>query len=230
MIIKTGTNNRTTRDCKSHQIKCIQVNLKHSTAATANLMKIVKEEQIDIICIQEPHTYQNKVAGIPKSYKIYSTKERKCRAAVVATSNKIDITLIRQLTDADTVVVEILKGSLKIILVNMYFDGICAIETDLAKIDAILRQGKGTGVLIATDSNARSTLWHDTLTNKRGKILEEFLASSHLHVVNEASNITTFGNHMGTSNTDLAIISSQLLGSIRLEDQRPRKHVRPQYY
>jgi len=64
-------------------------------------------------------------------------------------------------------VVEIIKGSLKI-LVSMYFDRENLIEHDLVKIKAVLRHAKGTGVLIATDSNARSTLWHDRLTNTRG--------------------------------------------------------------
>ena len=52
-------------------------------------MKLVEEDQIDIICIQEPYTYQRKVAGIPKTYKIYNTSEIKCRAAVVATNSSI---------------------------------------------------------------------------------------------------------------------------------------------
>ena len=105
------------------------------------------------------------MAGIPKTYKTYNTSEIKCRAAVVATNSSIDTTLIRQYTDADTVVVEIIKGSLKIILINMYFDVENLIENDIAKIEAILKQAQRTDVLIATDCNARSTLWHDSLTN-----------------------------------------------------------------
>jgi len=36
---------------------------------------------------------------------------------------------------------------------------------------------KGVGIIFSIDSNARSTTWHDMLTNKRGKTLEEFLIS-----------------------------------------------------
>jgi len=115
--------------------------------------------------------------------------------------------LIQQLSDADTVVVEILKGSRKIILVSMYFERETPIEHDLSKIEAVLRHDKGKGVLIATDSNARSTLWYNTLTKPRGRILEEFITSNQLHIMNEDCNNTTFRNHMGTSNIDLTIIS-----------------------
>ena len=49
-----GNQHTKTGNYNSHQIKCLQVKLKHSKAATANLMKLVEEDQIDIICIQVP--------------------------------------------------------------------------------------------------------------------------------------------------------------------------------
>jgi len=165
-----------TMDYKQPQIKCIQVNLQHSKPATANLMKIIEEDKISIICIQEPYTFQSKAAGILKKYKTYTSKEGRCRAAVFVTNNQIDTMLIQQLSETDTVVVEIIKGSQKLILVSMYLDKENQIKHDLAKIEAVLRHAKGTGVLIATDSNARSTLWHDTLTNTKGRILKEFIS------------------------------------------------------
>jgi hypothetical protein len=132
----------------------------------------------------------------------------------VATDNQIDTMLIQQLSDTDRVVVEIIKGSLKIILVSMYFDRETPIEHDLVKFEVVMRHAKGTGVLIATGSNARSTLWHDTLTNTRGRILEEFITSNQLYIMNEECSNTTFRNHMGTSNIDLTIISPQLIKSV----------------
>ena len=56
-------------DYKQPQIKCIQVNLQHSKAGTANLMNIIEEDKTDIICIQEPYTFQSKEAGILKNTK-----------------------------------------------------------------------------------------------------------------------------------------------------------------
>jgi exonuclease III len=56
-------------DDKQQQIKCIQFKVKHSKAATTNLMKIVEEDKTDIICIQEPFTFQSKAAGILKNTK-----------------------------------------------------------------------------------------------------------------------------------------------------------------
>jgi len=56
-------------DDKQPQIKCIQVNVKHSKAATVNLMKIIEEDKTDIICIQEPYTFQSNAVGILKNTK-----------------------------------------------------------------------------------------------------------------------------------------------------------------
>ena len=101
--------------------------------------------------------------------------------------------LIQQLSDADTVAVEIITGT-KIIAVSMYFDRENHIEQDLEKMDLVLQHAKDTGVFFASDSNARSKLWHDNLTNTRGRILEEYITSKQLYIVNEESSYTTFRN------------------------------------
>jgi hypothetical protein len=195
-------------------IKCLQVNLQHSRAATANLMRTIADEGTDIVFIQEPYIIQNKVIGISKKYRTYTGPEGRCRAAIVVANNKLDTMLIQQLSDADAVTVEITIGNLNIIVVSMYFDREKPIEPDLAKMEFAIQHAKGTAVLFATDSNARSTLWHDKFTNTRGRTLEEFLTSNQLYIVNKDSNNTTFRNSLGTSNIDLTIISTQLLNNV----------------
>ena len=64
------------------------------------------------------------------------------------------------------------------------------------------------------DSNSRSTSWHDLLTNRRGRTLEEYLMSTEMHIMNEETHLTTFRNSIGTSNIDLTIINNQLLNAV----------------
>jgi len=85
--------------------------------------------------------------------------------------------LISQLSDADTITLEITRGDTTLILASMYLDRQKSIEQDLTKVDKILKHGIREGVIIAMDSNARSTTWHDTTTNNRGKQLEEYIIS-----------------------------------------------------
>jgi len=47
-------NTNITTDTTQTDIKCLQINLQHSRAATANLIEIVTDDEIDIIFIQEP--------------------------------------------------------------------------------------------------------------------------------------------------------------------------------
>ena len=96
----------------------------------------------------------------------------------------------------------------------MYFDISQQIGIDLLKIEAIIQHAKRAGVLIAMDSNSRSTSWHDTLTNTRGRILEEFLMSKQLHIMNEGRDYTTFRSRRDTTNIDLTVINNQLLWAV----------------
>jgi dihydroxyacetone kinase-like predicted kinase len=162
-------------------------------------MKTVAEEGTDITFIQEPHNIQGKVIGISTKYKTFTAGEDRGRAAVVVTNNQIDTMLIHQLSDADSVVIEILKGKTKIIAASMYFDREKQIEHDMTKIEAILQHAKNTKVVIASDCNASSTLWHNKLTNNRGRILEEFITSKQLYILNEESSNTTFRNRLCTN-------------------------------
>jgi len=48
------------------QLRCIQINLQHSKAATYNLLKTTDTDETGIIFIQEPYVHQNIPAGIGK--------------------------------------------------------------------------------------------------------------------------------------------------------------------
>jgi len=207
-------NTNITTDTTQTDIKCLQINLQHSRTATANLIKIVTDDEIDIIFIQEPYTIQGKVIRIPTKYTTFTPGGARPRAAVVVTNKGIDTTMIRQLSDMDAVPLEVIKCNTKIIAASMYFDREHQIENDLEKMERVLLHAKRNGVLIASDTNARSALWNDRVTNERGRILEEFITTNQLYFLNEEGSDTTFSNHIGKSNIDLTIINPQLLSCI----------------
>jgi len=66
-------------------------------------------------------------------------------------------------------VLEVVSDKAKTIVSSMYFDINRQIENDLNKIEAKIQHAKGAGVLLAIDSNSRSKMWHDNLTNARGR-------------------------------------------------------------
>jgi len=103
----------------------------------------------------------------------------------------------------------------RIIIASLYFDINRPLDNDMQKIQATLAHAKGAGVIIAMDSNSRSTSWHDVITNRRRKILEEFLMSKQLHIINEESCYTTFRSSRGASNIDLRATNNQALDIVR---------------
>ena len=106
-------------------------------------------------------------------------------------------------------VVETRVDEASLVLVSMYFDINRLIDIDLQKMQEILTHAKGTSTIFAIDSNARSTSWHNVLTNKPGRALEEFLISRQLYTANEESCYKTFQSGRGSSDTDLTILNNQ---------------------
>jgi len=124
------------------------------------------------------------------------------------------------------VVLETKVDNITLIIASMYFDINRPIYTDLQKMEATLTHAEGTGIIFAIDSNSRSTSWHDVLTNKRGKIMEEFLVCKQLHIVNEKC-CTTFWTSRGASNIDLTVTNNQALDVISdwvIDDQESSDH------
>jgi len=65
------------------QIRCIQINLQHSKAATNNLLQTIDTNETDIIFIQEPDVYQIRPAGLGKKYRIFTAGMGKHRSALL---------------------------------------------------------------------------------------------------------------------------------------------------
>ena len=126
----------------------------------------------------------------------------------------IDATTIIQFSDEDCTVVQFNYKKKIFYAASMYFDGESLIEEDLRKMDTILNNTKGHGLIILTDTNARSKLWYDKINTDRGKKLEEFLTVNSLHIRNDNTEIPSFETARGKSWIDLTISNHILLGHI----------------
>ena len=129
--------------------------------------------QIDLAFVQEPYIICNNLAGIPKSLRTSVSGEGRKRSALLVNNEEIDAVFITQLSDEDCIVAEISYRSTKCYGASLYFDITEDIELTINKTEQILNNSKGQGLLIAADSNARSKTWYDTITNQRGKVLED---------------------------------------------------------
>jgi hypothetical protein len=119
-------------------IKCYQINLQHSRIATDNIMELIEKEGIDVAFIQEPYTVHNRVVGITKKYRIFTSPVGRCRTATVVTNNQIDALLIQEATDKDSVAVELILGNLiQFYTANMYVDITEKLDKDIKFVNDI---------------------------------------------------------------------------------------------
>lgn len=59
-------------------------------------MELIEKEGTDMAFIQEPHTVHNRVAGLTKRYRTFTSSEGRCRTATVVTNNQIDAFLYKK--------------------------------------------------------------------------------------------------------------------------------------
>ena len=87
----------------SEIIKCFQINAQHSKAATHNLMTLVAEKNVDIVLIQEPYCFNNKLAAVSNGIDIFTYGSGKKRAAILTNNKSIDCLIVAQYSNEDYV-------------------------------------------------------------------------------------------------------------------------------
>lgn len=142
------------------QIRCTQVNLQHSKAGTDNLMQVITNDEIGIALIQEPYLYQGKPLGIASRYRSFTAGEGHSRAAIVISDSTIDAMLITQLSGNDAVLLEIDNGQKHFYAASIYLSYNDPIEDNIKIMEKIVKFTKGAKLIMAIDSNSRSTTWH----------------------------------------------------------------------
>lgn len=92
-------------------IKCLQLNLQHSRAATSNLTQII-QNNIEVAVVQEQYTILGNVVGFPKSFRILAHGSNRKRSAKIFNNNEVDITVITQVSHKDVILTEIIYDCL----------------------------------------------------------------------------------------------------------------------
>ena len=96
---------------------------------------------------------------------MYTSGDGRKRTAIVINNDQLDATLITQLSNEDCVAVEVRSEAFKFFSVSMYFNIHRDIEEDVRQLEKVMDYTKGNGLIIAADTNARSKMWHDTITS-----------------------------------------------------------------
>ena len=167
-------------------VNILQLNLRKSHLAAAELQKKVDELNSDFIClVQEPSVYKGKFRNKPRRSKVVPSPfvTENPRAGVIF-SDGLKVSELPSLEDRDTAVVILKTESKSLIVASLYLD-----YTNKEVITTKLRElvnfaeNKNLPLVIGMDSNCHSTMFGNE-TNRRGKVLEDFIITNSLQVEN----------------------------------------------
>ena len=139
-----------------------------------------------------------------------SPKGGKNRAAIIINNNEADVMTIAQGSQEDAILTEIRYKGLSLYGASLYNPFDRDIVRDIETIENILQLTKGEGLILASDSNARSKLWFDKHTNARERTMGEYILTRDLHIINTETGIPSFETNRGPSWIDLTLCNSQL--------------------
>ena len=117
-----------------------QINAQRSAAAAANLELLMREQNLDILCLQEPFPYKRKVRGYnsPSLIKIQPQNSEKAWVAAAVNKEKVDV-LLNVGNECDHIMCfKVLIRDLEFIIINVYCQCSIALEGFLGKIERII--------------------------------------------------------------------------------------------
>lgn len=201
-------------------MKCIQANLHHAKAASAEICRRFASGNTNIGLIQEPWLHRGQIKGlkIPNTKVIYDTGAAKPRAALIIDTNIKHLPLT-EYTNGDTAAVLVeadLNGKkIEIVIVSAYFPG-DANEIPPANVTELVSYCRANNktLILGCDANAHNTIWGSTDTNTRGESLLEYLINTNMAIANRG-NKPTFINAIRQEVLDLTLVTNNSVDMIR---------------
>lgn len=146
------------------------------------------------------------------------------RAALCMKGDKLNGTLLSQFSCPDICTVDVNYNGNHLIIISAYLppDENYNSRLDLLNETTQKLRNLNKPVIVITDSNSRSTMWNDILTNERGKLFEDFILNNELLICND-NDVNTFVSTQGSSTIDL------VLCNVRAMELNPFVYVDQQY-
>lgn len=192
-------------------MKLLQLNAWNSTLVSMELPKLADEVRADVVCLQEPHTRNKTVAGFDSRHTTI-TGSQKAKAAIVVINKTYTVTKISHLCTQHVATAEIITGGIGWIVASIYAQYSHDINPYLDYIRQIVHYANNRRLIIATDINARATVWHSDKTDERGQLVLNVLDELNLFVVNGPGQPPTWRGHAGeSSRIDITIANANAL-------------------
>lgn len=202
--------------------KIIQVNLHHATAASAVLEKIFREKDLDLALIQEPWLCNTTVLGLNAAGKVlYNTCGKRPRACILF-NKKLDFLPVPELCTDDLITAFVNLNACsrsRVLICSAYLPGqdeankiIKDPTTGLQPVVEYARKHKAE-LLLGCDANAHHINWGSSDINSRGEVLDDFILSNCLQILNKGCT-PTFVTAARQEVLDLTLATDNLARSV----------------
>jgi len=194
-------------------IKWFQLNLQHARVPSYELFPKIKGSALGLV--QEPWHYKGKIMGLlPHQIALHLPDPRAAKVA----PKSLNITFLPQLSTPDLAVAVWNTSSQnvylqQILLISWYWPIQDPFPESMVALFRYI-ESHHLEFIIGMDSNAHSTLWGNSVNNHRGDLLEEFIMSHQIHILNTPGP-PTFESQVGSSYIDITRSSSLLIDRTR---------------
>ena len=168
-----------------HSLNCLQINLRHSKLASANLAQLLLDLNIDVALIQEPYAIQTSsgisMSNVPDGYNSYHnlSADHAFGAAILA-KKSLGATKSEFFLENYSVGVNIYSFTLASFYCRPSSPEIKPFLDPIAKARPEIRKR----LIVSMDANARNPLWNSLVLDKKGRDLEDLLHSLSLNINN----------------------------------------------
>lgn len=192
------------------EFKCLQINTAKSKNSTWLLAQYCVENKLDIIMMQEPYTRENELTCFESKFELFYLKNSNTRpkSAVVVLDPNFEVLLLAEYSSSNITACLIRLSSEHIVILSCYFEPDSDIERYLYILDTVLHQYKNQKIIMCGDFNARSSIWHDRVNDKRGKLLYSWISQHNLNIENK-DDTATFSSHQGESCIDMTLTNEK---------------------
>ena len=188
-MINNNNNNKS-------NLKCIQINLRHSISATLNLIKIMNDLDIDIALIQEPYAshniFNNSQIHLPYFLDTYTVHHslniNHAYGAVIVIKKEHSAETISSPSSNHCVGVNLSKYNY-ISMFSIYCRPTQSLDSILQPLEA---HKNNNNTILCLDSNSKNKMWNSCTTDKKGIDLEQFIENKILNVINKPKHKLAF--------------------------------------
>ena len=201
----------------TRSLNCLQINIQHSSAASASLSQIILDLDVDIVFLQEPYFLNNsdKLANVPPGYHFcHVPGTSNFYSSAIIFKRTLPLSNNPELSSPQVAVVGLPFETGFVQLVSMY----CRpSEQNLSMtLDPLLTHPSFhvKSSIICMDSNAHHPLWNSNYEDPKGRELEEVLAAHPLQIANQ-KHVENSNLYLKTTYVDLTLAGDNILEFIR---------------